>query len=186
MVALAMAVAPAISKAQVWSSDPAHSTVMYTIRHMVTPVIGVFKQFDVQVSFDPAKPEEGTISATLDASSVEMGTDKLTDHLKTADFFDVATYPEWTFKSTSIAVDKKAKAENKFIANGKLTVHGVTKDVAIPFEFLGVKAMDWGSKAGFSTEFTLNRNDYGVGKPGGEFVGEDVKVTIYLEMNGKK
>jgi polyisoprenoid-binding protein YceI len=192
VVMLMMALAPlATLHAQVWKSDPNHSTVMYSIRHVLTPMIGVFKNFEVEMKFDPAKPLESTVNATLDASSVMMGPDKLGDHLRTADFFDVEKYPQWTFKSTSIVVDKKAKSKTKtkYIAHGDLTVHGVTKQVAIPFEFLGAKETQWANIAGFAAEFTINRLDYGIGK--GEpddsgFVGNNVKITVLLEMNAVK
>jgi polyisoprenoid-binding protein YceI len=190
LCAILLAFAPIATFAQEWKSDPAHSSVFYTIRHGVTPVLGVFKEFEVNIHFDPAKPLEATIHGTLEANSITMGPDGLTKHLKTADFFDTAVYPQWTFKSTSIVKDPIANADNKFIANGQLTIHGVTKEVAIPFEFLGVKEAHGMTKTGFSSEFTVNRLDYGVGqgdptKDDG-FLGNNVNVTVLLEMDPKK
>jgi polyisoprenoid-binding protein YceI len=184
LVAVLM-LAPVASKAQAWSSDPIHSTVMYTVRHVMTPMLGVFKKFDVNITWDAANLGASTIDATLDAASVQMGMDKLEGHLKSADFFDVATYPTWTFKSTSIVKGKKSKAGASYIANGKLTVRGVTKDVAIPFIFLGVMDTGHGNKAGFSADFTINRVDYGVGNADTKMLGGDVKITVLLEMNPK-
>jgi polyisoprenoid-binding protein YceI len=188
MATLFLAV-PMTSKAQAWGSDGVHSTVMYTVKHMVTPMIGVFKKFNVDINFDAAKPLETKINATLDASSVMMGMEKLEGHIKSETFFDVAKYPEWTFVSSSITKGKKSKEGASYIANGKLTVRGVTKDVAIPFLFLGTKESPYGVKAGFSAEFTINRLDYGVGQgdwAGTGVVASDVKVTVLLEMNAKK
>jgi polyisoprenoid-binding protein YceI len=184
-----MMLAPMASKAQTWSADPVHSTVMYTVKHMVTPMIGVFKKYNIELTWDAAKPLEGSISATLDASSVVMGMDKLEGHLQSGDFFDTANHPEWSFKSTSIAKGKKSKAGAGYIANGKLTVRGVTKDVAIPFTFLGVAESPYGKKAGFSAEFSINRLDYGVGQgdwAGTAVVANEVKINVMLEMNAKK
>ncbi len=182
--------APVATQAQAWSSDPVHSTVMYTVRHMMTPMPGAFKKFDVSINWDATKPLEGSISATLDASSVVMGMDKLEGHLMGADFFDVANHPSWTFKSTSITKGKKPKTGGEgYVANGKLTVRGVTKDIAIPFTFLGVMDSPYGKKAGFTAEFTIDRVAYGVGQ--GDWaqttgIGGDVKVNVMLEMNPQK
>lgn len=181
-----MMLAPSASKAQTWSSDPVHSTVMYTVKHVVTPMIGMFKKFNVDITWDATKLAESKISATLDASSVKMGMDKLEGHLQSPDFFDVAKFPEWSFVSTSITADKKSKSKTKYIANGKLTVHGVTKDVAIPFEFFGMLEDPRGNTAGFGAEFTINRLDYGVGQDGGTMLGNDVKINVLLEMHPKK
>jgi polyisoprenoid-binding protein YceI len=184
-----MALAPMSANAQKWSNDPVHSTLMYTVRHMVTPMIGVFKKFNVDLTWDAENPTKTTISATVDVNSVVMGMDKLEGHLKSPDFFDTANFPEWKFESTSIVVDKKSKTKDSFIANGKLTVRGVTKDVAIPFTYLGGMDSPYGKKAGFSAEFTINRIDYGVGQ--GDWaqttgVGGDVKINVMLEMNAQK
>ena len=75
VLATIMLMAPAASKGQVWTADPVHSTVMYTIKHMVTPMIGMFKKYNVDITWNAAKPLEGDITATLDASSVVMGMD---------------------------------------------------------------------------------------------------------------
>jgi polyisoprenoid-binding protein YceI len=182
--AMIMVLAPA-ANAQNWTNDGVHSTLMYSIRHFVTPVVGVFKKFTVNMTFDPANPAATTIDATVDPSSVQMGMSKLEDHLKSQDFFDVAKFPEWTFKSTAVkAVGKKSP--NKYVATGNLTIHGVTKTVTLPFEFLGVKESPYGKKGGFSVEFAINRVDYGVGQDDDSVVGKEVKITAFLEMNPVK
>jgi polyisoprenoid-binding protein YceI len=179
--------APKVANAQVWASDQVHSTVMYTVKHVVTPMLGVFKKFNIEITFDPEKPLETKINGTLDASSVMMGIDKLEEHLKGPDFFDVVQFPEWSFQSTGITLNKKVKSKNGYFAAGKLTVHGVTKEVTIPFEFLGKVDGKRGSTAGFSAEFTINRVDYGVGKPdNGGMLSNDVKINVMLEMHPKK
>lgn len=187
---LALVVGGGSLRAQAWTSDQVHSTVMYTIRHAVTPMPGLFKKFTVDMTWDAANLANCNIDATLDAASVQMSVDNLSKHLQGADYFDVANHPTWTFKSTSIVADKKGKPKGAcFIANGKLTVRGVTKDVAIPFEFKGTKESRFGVKAGFVAEFTIHRLDYGVGQGDAantEFVGNEVKVNVMLEMNQKK
>ncbi len=184
---LMLAIAPASVQAQNWSSDPVHSTVMYTIRHGLTPMVGMFKKFNINMTLDPENATEAKIDGTLDVSSVMMGMDKLEGHLKSPDFFDAEKYPEWSFVSTGVKAVKKS--DSKFVATGDLTVRGVTKTIEVPFELLGVNDTERGKKAGISAEFTIDRNDYGVGQ--GHFadtkgLGGDVKVTIYLEMNAKK
>ena len=182
---LLMTMAPIAGQAQAWSSDPVHSTVMYTIRHGFTPMVGMFKKFDVTMTFDPTKAEDATINATVDVNSVMMGISKLEDHLKSPDFFDAAQFPTWTFASKGVS-RVEGDNENKYIAKGEMTVHGVTKSVEIPFEFLGMSETPRGNKAGAMAEFTIDRVAYGIGNPDTANLGGDVKVTVYLELNGKK
>lgn len=183
---LMLAIAPTSLHAQNWSSDPVHSTVMYTIRHNLTPMVGLFKKFDVKMTFDPTKASEAKIEATVDVNSVMMGMEKLETHLKSSDFFDAEQFPEMKFVSTSVEAEKKSAT--KFIATGDLTVRGVTKSIEVPFEFLGVNESERGKAAGISAEFTIDRTAFGIG---GEVVsdtkglGGDVKVTVYLDLKAK-
>lgn len=177
----ALVVVPA-ANAQKWKSDPVHSGVHYIVRHAMTPMMGSFKKFDVQMTWDTENPEKGSISATLDPSSVSMGMEKLEGHIKSADFFDVENHSEWTFTSKEIQED-----DGKYMAVGDLTVRGVTKQMTIPFEFKGSVDTKYGTKAGFVGEFSIDRTAFDIAyDPDGAMVGKEVKIMVFLEMNPDK
>ena len=110
------------------------------------------------------------------------------DDLRSANFFDVANHPTITFKSTSV----KANGKDSFVVTGDLTMHGVTKAVALPVTLLGEGKDPWGNeKMGLETAVTLNRKDYGLTwnktlESGGLLVGDEVKVQIGIEANKAK
>lgn len=177
--------APIALQAQTWASDPVHSTVMYTIRHGVTPMVGMFKDFSVLLNFKKENVAEASVEATVNVKSVNMSIESLEKHLLSAEFFDAEQFPEWSFVSTSI---KATEEENKYVAVGEITIHGVTKAIEIPFVHLGELDSPRGKKAGISAEFTLDRAVYGIGQDEGDkgFLGQNVKVNIYLELNPTK
>ena len=184
-VAIVALILPLLVSAQTWMRDQVHSTAMYTIRHAVTPMIGIFRSFEVKMDFDPNAPLHATVNATIQVNSVLMGSAGLGEHLHGEDFFDAVTFPQWTFASTKIIQQKGGKTHNQFVDQGKLTAQGVTKDVEIPFEFLGTRECQRGSKAGFTAEFTINRLEYGIGEERNGGIGNDLKIKVMLDMNSK-
>lgn len=176
--------APVASFAQKWKSDPVHSTVMYTVRHGLTPMVGMFKSFDVELEMDLEAMENTKVTATVEVGSVKMGIDKLEDHLKSPDFFDAEKFPQWSFVSTKVDRDENG-GENSFIATGELTVRGVKKEVEIPFEVLGIMESNYGKTSGISAEFSIDRVEYGVGSEDTKFLGGDVKINVFLELKAK-
>ncbi|HQQ79042.1 MAG TPA: YceI family protein [Thermoanaerobaculia bacterium] len=176
------AVGPA-SAAGAWTIDKAHSEVGFQVRHLMTKVRGSFGAFDGSVKIDAAKPEASTVSFVVKAASVNTNETKRDEHLRSADFFDAASYPEIRFVSTSV----RPAGENRYEVTGDLTLRGVTRKVSLPVVFLGVQKDPWGSeKAGFETAVTLNRKDYGMVwnkalDHGGTILGDEVFVTIALE-----
>jgi polyisoprenoid-binding protein YceI len=181
-----LAQAPAAST-EAWGIDKAHSTATFKVRHIVTKVPGSFKDFDADIQLDRANPAKSSVEFTIQAASINTGNDNRDNHLKSPDFFDVAKFPTISFKSTSV----KAKSKNSFDVTGNLTMHGVTKQVTLPVEFLGFSKDPRGNeKAGFEIETTLNRKDYGIIwnrnlDEGGMLLGDDVDIDINLEV-GKK
>ena len=86
-----------------WTLDPAHSQIEFAVKHMmVTTVRGQFRKFTVEVDFDEAHPERSSVTANIDASSVDTGMEARDTHLRSADFFDAETYPELSFRSTGM------------------------------------------------------------------------------------
>ncbi len=172
---------------EAWSVDKSHSNATFRVRHLMANVTGAFKDFDADIQIDRANPANSSVEFTIQAASINTGNDNRDNHLKSPDFFDVAKFPTISFKSTSV----KMKSKNSFDVTGNLTMHGVTKQVTLPVEFLGFGKDPRGNeKGGFSIETTLNRKDYGIVwnrnlDEGGVLLGEDVKVAIDLEV-GKK
>ena len=170
--------------ADIYTVDRAHSEAAFQVRHILTKVRGTFRDFTGTINFDKAKPESSSVEFVIKATSIDTGTQKRDDHLRSADFFDVATHPEITFKSTKVV----SKGTGKFDVTGDFTMHGVTKQITLRVTFLGEQKFMNGSKAGFETALTINRTDYGLVwnkavESGGVLVGEEVEIAINIEAN---
>lgn len=177
---------PALA-ADTYSIDKAHSEVSFRIRHLLSKVPGRYNDFSGTIQFDAAKPASSSVEFTIKATSIDTGNDKRDDHLRSADFFDVAKFPEITFKSTAV----KEVAKNRYQVTGAFTLHGVTKTIILPVEFLGEAKMGENVKAGFSAETVISRKDYGIVwnsplESGGTVLGEDVEIAINIESNKAK
>jgi polyisoprenoid-binding protein YceI len=179
VVALA---APAL--ADTFTVDKAHSEAAFQVRHILTKVRGTFRDFSGTINFDKARPENSTVEFRIKATSIDTGNQKRDDHLRSPDFFDVATHPEIVFKSTKVV----SKGNNKFEVTGDFTMHGVTKPLTLPVAFLGEQKFGKGVKAGFETAVTINRKDFGLNwnralESGGVLVGEEVEISINIEAD---
>ena len=183
-VALALALpALALAAPAAYKVDADHSGVNFTIRHFVSNVPGLFKDYEGTIVYDKDNPAGSKVEFTVQATSIDTGNADRDKHLRSADFFDVEKFPTLSFTSTQVkAVDK-----DTLEVTGDLTMHGVTKKVTIPVDFLGTAKTPNGEKAGFETSFTLNRKDYGIiwnrVMDAGPVLGEDVKVTISVEAD---
>ena len=172
---------------EAWGVDKAHSNATFKIRHIVSQVTGSFNDFDAAINIDRANPANSSVEFTIQATSINTANENRDNHLRSPDFFDVAKFPTISFKSTSV----KPKSKTEFDVTGNLTMHGVTKQITLPVTFLGFGKDPRGTeKGGFEIETTLNRKDYGIVwnrniDEGGVLLGDDVKVTIDLEV-GKK
>ena len=147
-------------------------------------VPGYFRDFTGTVNYDPKDVTKSTIEFTAKMTSVDTGVARRDDHLRTADFFDVAKFPDLTFKSTK--VEKKG---NNLMLTGDLTMHGVTKSVSFPFTVVGfLKDQRGGMKMGAVAETTISRKDFGVGKDdklpnGAEALSDKITVVLNIEAN---
>jgi polyisoprenoid-binding protein YceI len=165
--------------------DPSHSQVGFSVKHMMfSTVRGNFRGFEGTIVVDNDNPANSTVNVTIDASTVSTGDTKRDDHLRSADFFDVATYPNITFKSTSVDF----KSADDFTINGELTMHGVTAPVEIKAEQTGEGTNPWGvDVAGFEGSTKVNRKDFGLNwnaalEKGGVLVGDDIKINLEIEV----
>lgn len=178
---LALAAPLALTQTSTWTSDPAHSEVDFSISHLaVSNIHGRFGHVTATVVYNEADVTKSTVNATIDVSGVDTGEEARNNHLKSPDFFDVATNPTATFTSTSVT-----KSASGLTINGNLTLHGVTKPVVLNADGPRGPApgMDHKPHAGFSATTTIKRADFGIGaKFPAAVVGDDVKLDIELEV----
>lgn len=170
-----------------YTIDPAHSSVNFTIRHLVSKVTGHFKDFNGSFSFDPKNVSAAQATFSIQTASISTDNDKRDTHLKSADFFDVKKFPTITFTSKSVTPN----GEGKFKLTGDVTMHGVTHSETFNVEFGGTMKDPWGNnRAGFTATTKLNRKNYGIiwNKTldnGGYMLGDDVDVTLQVEGTEK-
>ena len=188
VLAASLALAAPVQAAETYSFDKAHTTVGFQVRHIYTNVSGKFTDFAGTIQVDRTKPENSTVEFTIQATSIDTSEPRRDQHLRSADFFDVANNPTITFKSTSI----KANGKDSWLVTGDFTMHGVTKSVVLPVTLLGEGKDPMGNeKMGLETGLTINRKDYGLTwnkalETGGVLVGEEVKIQIAIEANKAK
>jgi len=168
--------------------DVAHSTVGFTVRHlMVSKTRGSFGTFSGSVVVGE-DPYQSSVEVTIDPTSISTGDAKRDEHLRSADFFDAEQFPEITFSSTKVR-DHKG---DRFVLEGDLTVHGVTRPVVLDAVIEGIATSPWGTQAvGFSATTEFDREAFGLTwnqtlETGGVLVGKTVKVEIEAEINRRQ
>ncbi len=165
--------------------DPVHSSAQFSVKHMmVTNVRGEFNKVTGSVTFDSSNPAADHVQATIDARTVSTRDEQRDEHLRGAEFFDVAKFPMLTFQSTKVE-----KKNGKYLVTGDLTMHGVTKPAVLTVDgpTAEVKDSHGSFHAGASATTTVNRKDYGLVwnkalDGGGVMVGDDVTITLDIEM----
>ena len=189
ILALAAVAAGLVSAApaavETYTIDPVHSSVGFSVRHILTKVPGSFTQFSGAITVDRDNLENSSVEAVIDVGSVSTRNDKRDAHLKSPDFFDAAKFGTITFKSTSW----KKTGDATFDVTGNLTMHGVTKEVVLKVDLLGFGPGMMGAQlSGWDASVTLNREDFGVNGPAmlGKALGTDVLVSINIEADLKK
>ena len=163
--------------------DPAHSVIGFSIRHFeISFVRGRFREFNSTIHYDAADVTKSTVEFTAKVESIDTGVAGRDNHLRSADFFDVAKFPEMTFKSTKI--EKKGKG---YVLHGDFTLKGVTKQISFPFNVTGAVKDNRGNvRFGVAAETKINRRDYGITwgakmANGGLNVGDEVIIDLQLE-----
>jgi len=169
--------------AEKYEIDPVHSNIGFTVRHMViAKVTGRFKDVSGVIFYDEGDITRSSVNVRIKVVSIDTDNETRDNHLRSADFFDAENYPEITFASKRIE-----KEGDGYVAIGDLTIRGVTKEIALPFRFLGkVKDPRGNTRVGFEAETTLNRFDYGVKwdktlETGGLIVSKEVQVELAVE-----
>jgi polyisoprenoid-binding protein YceI len=187
-IAIAMAIVvalPVLAHADSWQIDPSHTSVEFTVRHMmISNVKGQFQKTTGTITANGNDPASAKIDVTIDASSVDTRVERRDAHLKSPDFLDVAKFPTITFKSTKVEAD----GPGKWKVTGDLTIHGVTKPVVLEVEGSGEPIHDpmGNTRAGASATMKIKRSDFGLIwnkalETGGVLVGDEVAISIDVE-----
>ena len=167
-----------------WEIDKAHSSIYFEVKHIYADTRGLFDDFSGHILFDSENMQAGSVAFEVKVDSIDTNIPKRDTHLRSNDFFDAKQYPLMTFKSTGIT----AVSDTEYLLEGDLTVKDVTKQVKVPFTFLGMQdnPLRKGTLvAGFEADFTIDRLAYHVGS--GKFyemgaIGKDVRIIIALEV----
>ena len=166
-----------------YTVDPDHSTVSFKVRHLFSKVGGTFNDFSGTFVYAPGHPEQWSAEATVNTASIDTRLEARDTHLRSADFFDVETFPTLTFKSTT--VEHAAPSGAKL--HGLLTLHGVERPVVLDLEIHGEGTDPWGNvRSGFTATTTISRKDFGITwnkavETGQLLVGEEVDVVLEVE-----
>jgi len=184
-VALASLVPSGVRAADTYEIDPAHTSVQFSIRHMmISNVRGEFTKLSGKATGDVANPTAATVEATIDATSIDTRNEKRDEHLRSPDFLDTAKFPTITFKSTKVE-----KAGDAWKLHGDLTLHGVTKPVVLDVTNVTPPTKDPGGNTRIGAQATtkINRQDFGIVfnktlDGGGVLVGDEIAITIDVEV----
>lgn len=176
---------PAEAEPHTYTIDQAHSSVTFEVRHFFNPVPGRFTRFDGKVEYDPEDPTVSKVHLVIETDSIDTALEPRDRHLRSADFFDVENHPHASFRSKSV---RKGEGETLWV-DGELTLRGVTRALTAEIRVLGY--MELGpdvAKGGFSTEFVVDRKEFGVSwnralDHGGAVLGDDVTIRIVLQVD---
>lgn len=183
IIALAL---PAFAFASTWTIDPDHSNVGFKVKHlMVTNVKGSFDKHTGTVDINDKDITKSKVEVTIDTASINTNVQKRDDHLRSADFFDVAKYPAMTFVSKKVAKAGKDRLK----VTGDLTLHGVTRQVVLDVEPITKESKDpWGNiRRGTTATTKIDRKDFGLTwnkglETGGVLIGDTIAITLEIEM----
>jgi polyisoprenoid-binding protein YceI len=169
-------------EAATWTIDPVHSEVGFSVRHMmVSKVRGRFTKFSGEI-VTAADPTQSSVTAEIDLSSISTGQEQRDEHIKSADFFEVETYPTMTYRSTGVKVE-----DGEYVLEGDLTLKGVTRTVPLKLELQGFGPDAYGGyRAGFTATGEINRSDFNVSfnapmANGGVVVGDKIQLQLEIE-----
>lgn len=171
------------ASAATYKVDPNHTTVGFKIRHLFSNVTGRFDKFEGTIDYEPGMPETWKSSGTIEAASINTGVAARDEHLRSADFFDTAQFPQIAFKTTKVLESTATTAK----LEGLFTMHGVEKPIVLDVDILGEGPDPAGNvHAGFTVKTRLNRKDYGLVwnkalETGQLMVGEEVDITLEIE-----
>ena len=184
--AVAACVGLAAAAAETYNVDTAHTDITFKVRHMgISNVTGKFEKFGGSFTLDPKNVKATTGTLNIDVNSISTGNAKRDAHVKSEEFFDVAHFPEMKFVSKEVRDINEKDSTCTLI--GDLTIHGITKDLALKIKGGGIINDGWGNeRAAFTANGKINRFDYGLKwnktvETGGLVVGQDVELNLAFE-----
>src|SRR5581483_7082109 len=167
-----------------WQFDAAHSSIGFSVRHLlVSKVHGRFLRWSGALRFDEAAPAASRVEVTVEAASIDTGVPARDEHLRSADFLDVATYPAIAFRSGAV----ERVGPRQFRVSGDLTIRDVTREVVLDVEYGGrVRDPRGFDRVGFSARAAIDRKAFGVTfnqllDTGGLALGDRVELRIDVE-----
>ncbi len=169
----------AVSHADTYKIDKDHSSVGFAVRHLgIANVKGTFGDYEAVITFDGENIESLGVSATIQAASIDTAQSRRDNHLRSADFFEVETYPTITFKSESVEPEGEGH-----VLVGSLTIKDVTQTVRLPVSLGGPIEDPWGhTRISLDIGGSLLRHDYGVGFDGmsDRGIGKEIRIEIFV------
>ncbi|RKH42304.1 polyisoprenoid-binding protein [Corallococcus sp. AB049A] len=166
-----------------WNIDTTHTGIHFSVRHMVVAKVrGSFTKFGGTITLDDANPAASSVSVSIEAASISTGVEQRDNHLRSPDFFDVAQFPALTFQSTKVEPSGK-----HLKVTGQLTIRGISREVVLEAEQLGIAKDPWGNtKAAFEAKTSINRGDFGLTwnqalEAGGVLVGEKIEIALEVQ-----
>ena len=188
LIATLLTAAPLRAEVPSWTFDNAHCSFFFEIKHIFYITRGFFEDYSGTFRFDPANLEESRFDITIRVKSINTNHRARDRHLRSDDFFDARKYPVMKFESTRI----RHVQDDQYVADGKLTIKEVSRDISFPFVFWGERTDPFNAGVivgGFESRLTIDRLDYGVGS--GKYydmgaIGKDVDLLISLEMRRPK
>lgn len=168
-----------------WELDKDHSNVRFTIRHLgIAEVDGLFREFTSSMQSSMEDYSDAIINMTIDVNSIDSNNPARDTHLKSNDFFNVASFPIMTFESKAMKPGKG----NNFKLSGKLTIRDVSKNITFDVEHMGTISVTGMKKTAFKASTTINRFDYNLNwntttPEGLSIVDNEVTITLNLEFN---
>jgi polyisoprenoid-binding protein YceI len=167
-----------------WAIDPSHSVVELAVKHMMfSTVKGRFANVAGTIVLSEADLSASSVTAEIDAASIDTREAQRDAHLRSADFLDTETYPTIAFRSTGVV----PRGQDRFILVGDLTIRGITREVSLEAEFAGKGIDPWGGlRAGFTASTAINRKEFGLTwnqplETGGVLVSDQVKITLEIQ-----
>jgi polyisoprenoid-binding protein YceI len=180
VLAVALQSAPARA-VEMYDLDTSHMSIVFSCSHMnMSYTYGIFRQAQGRFILDRTNPAGCKFQMTIDANSLDTNQPQRDQHLKSPDFFNVAQFPSITFDSTSVTQSGSQQGV-VYQVTGNVTMHGVTQQIVLPLQMLGEgKSPDGSYHAGFMTQFTLKRSDFGMNNLL-NMVGDPIGITVSFE-----
>jgi polyisoprenoid-binding protein YceI len=180
VLGMAMFSATALAQTEVYNIDNKHSFANFSIRHVVAKASGTFTDITGKVKIDHDNLANSSVNATIKIASVNTGLAKRDAHILEKKYLDAMDFGEMTFVSKKV----KAISATEGVMTGDFTLHGITKEIAIPFKVLGFGADPWGGqRSGFEATTMIKASDYGFTwmKKSNAPVGDDIEITLLIE-----